>query len=96
MSTPPEQPATSLTFDLRGLLWGIESEVALITRLSRQIDEHVEVVNDLRRQQVQRLARLDRLVEAAQDDDLRAWLLTVTQAPLPRVTERFPDRLYTD
>lgn len=96
MSTTPESPADSLTFDLRGLLWGIESEVALITSLSRRIDEHVHAVNELRREAARRLTLLDRLVDAAQDEDLQAWLLTATQAPLPRVTERFPDRLYTD
>lgn len=99
MSTTPEEggpAATSLTFDLRGLVWGIESEVALITSLSRRIDEHVRAVNVLRREAAQRLVRLDALVAAAPDPDLRAWLETVVAAPLPAVTEHFPDRLYTD
>lgn len=86
----------SLTIGLRDLVWGIESEVAQITRLSRRIDEHVQAVNALRREAVQRLAVLDALVQAAGHDELRAWLERATDATLPRVTERFPDRLYTD
>ena len=87
---------SSLTYDLRGLVWGLESEVAQITSLCRRIDEHVRAVNDVRREAAQRLTRLDALVEAAHDPHLRAWLQTVVAAPLPAVTERFPDRLYTD
>ena len=94
-STSPESGA-SLTFDLRGLVWGIESEVAQITGLCRQIDEHVRAVNAARREVVQRLAVLDELVDAADDPDLRAWLDDVTQTALPQETELFPDRLYTD
>lgn len=88
--------AGSLTFDLRGLVWGIESEVAVITSLCRRIDEHVLAVNESRAEAARRLALLDDLVAAADDPDLRAWLETATQAALPQVTELFPDRLYTD
>ena len=90
------EASTSLTFDLRGLVWGIESEVAQITTLCRRIDERVRAVNALRAEAAQRLLALDALVAAADDPDLRAWLETATAAELPRVTERFPDRLYTD
>ena len=91
-----ERSGAPLTFDLRGLVWGIESEVAVITSLCRRIDEHVAAVNRLRAEEAERLAALDELVAAADDDDLRAWLETVAAAPLPQVTEVFPDRLYTD
>jgi hypothetical protein len=88
--------AGSLTFDLRGLVWGIESEVAVITSLCRRIDEHVLAVNAARAEAAQRLGLLDELVAAADDPDLRAWLETATEAALPQVAELFPDRLYTD
>lgn len=88
--------AGGLTFDLRGLVWGIESEVAQITSLCRRIDEHVLAVNAARREAAERLLALDELVAAAPDEHLRAWLETATQAVLPRVPEQFPDRLYTD
>ena len=91
-----EEAASSLTFDLRGLVWGIESEVAVITSLCRRIDDHVRVLNGLRAQAAQRLAALDELVAAADDDRLRAFLESATQAPLPEVVEHFPDRLYAD
>lgn len=87
---------SSLTFDLRGLVWGIESEVAQITSLSRRIDQHVRQVNVARRELAQRLDLLDELVDAADDPHLRNWLETVTLAALPQVDEVFPDRLYTD
>jgi hypothetical protein len=88
--------STSLTFDLRGLLWGIESEVAQISTLCRRIDGHVRALNAVRAEAAERLLLLDALVRSAQDDDLRAWLETATAVPLPWVTELFPDRLYTD
>ena len=98
MTTPTgsEGAAGSLTFDLRGLVWGIESEVAQITSLCRRIDEHVAAVNVARVEAARRLEQLDELVLAAQDADLRAWLDSATEAALPRATELFPDRLYTD
>lgn len=96
MSTTPADPAGSLTFDLRGLVWGIESEVAQITGLCRRIDEHVRAVNGARAEAAQRLSDLDELVAAAAHPFLQAWLETVTDAPLPQVNEVFPDRLYTD
>ena len=88
------EAASSLTFDLRGLLWGIESEVAVITSLCKRIDDHVRQLNLLRREAAERLATLDSLVAAAQDEQLRAFLETATRAPLPQVVEHFPDRLY--
>ena len=86
----------SLTFDLRGVIWGIESEVAQITSLCRRIDEHVRAVNGVRREAAERLLGLDELLDVAPDPHLRAWVETVTDATLPQVTEVFPDRLYTD
>ena len=87
---------SSLTFDLRGLVWGIDSEAAQITSLCRRIDQRVRELNAVRAELAERLALLDELVETAEDPDLRAWLETVSAAPVPRVTEVFPDRLYTD
>ena len=96
-STPGARgDSASLTFDLRGLVWGIESEVAQITSLCRRIDDHVRAVNEARGETAQRLGRLDALVAAAEDPQLRSWLDAVTTAPMPQVTELFPDRLYTD
>lgn len=89
-------PGSSLTFDLRGLVWGIDSEVAQITRLCRRIDEHVRQVNLARAEMAERLVLLDVLVDTADDDDLRTWLETVSAVPVPSVTEVFPDRLYVD
>lgn len=96
MDTGSDSTAASLTAGLRDLVWGIESEVAQITRLSRHIDERVLAVNALRREAAQRLVVLDELVQAGDDGDLRGWLERACEVPLPRVTERFPDRLYTD
>lgn len=87
---------SSLTFDLRGLVWGIDSEVAQITSLCRRIDQRVRQVNAARAEMAERLLVLDELTEAAQDDDLRSWLETVSSVPVPSVTEVFPDRLYSD
>ena len=87
---------SSLSYDLRGLLWALESEVAQITSLCRRIDQHVRELNAARREMVERLLLLDELVDAADDPHLRAWLETVTAAAVPQVTEVFPDRLYTD
>jgi hypothetical protein len=87
---------SSLTFDLRGLVWGIDSEVSQITSLSRRIDQRVREVNVVRAELAARLLVLDELVEAAEHPDLRAWLETVAAVPVPQVTEVWPDRLYTD
>ena len=86
----------SLTFDLRGLVWAIESEVSQLTAVCRRIDDHVRAVNAARRDAAERLLVLDALVEAAEDDDVRTWLERVTVADLPTLTEVFPDRLYAD
>ena len=96
MSSTADRAGSSLTFDLRGIVWGIEAEVAHITRLSRRIDEQVRAVNVVRAEAAQRLLRLDEVVDQAEDPHLRAWLEEVTSAALPQVTELFPDRLYTD
>lgn len=86
----------SLTFDLRGLVWGIDSEVAQITSLCRRIDQHVRELNAARTELATRLLRLDELVDSAEDPHLRTWLEGLTAVEVPRVTEVFPDRLYTD
>jgi hypothetical protein len=87
---------SGLTYDLRGLVWGIESEVAVITSLCRQVDEHVVALNGLRTELAERLERLDALREAAGQEHLLAWLDAAAAAPLPAVVEHFPDRLYAD
>ena len=91
-----EEAAGTLTFDLRGLVWGIESEVAVITSVCRRIDDHVRALNALRTEAAQRLLALDDLLASTEDLQLRAWLETAATAPLPEVVEHFPDRLYTD
>lgn len=96
MSRTPRPPGGGLTFDLRGLVWGIESEVAVITSLSGQIDDHVRALNVARAEAARRLEALDELVAAADDEHLRAWLEAATQVTYPQVPEQFPDRLYTD
>ena len=96
MTRTPRPPDGSLTFDLRGLVWGIESEVAVITSLCGRIDEHVRALNVARADAARRLEALDELVASVDDDHLLAWLEAATQVTYPQVTEEFPDRLYTD
>ncbi len=84
----------SLSFALRELVWSLESEVALISSLSRRIDEHVAAVNAVRAEAAERLLRLDALVEAADDPELREVLQGLAAAPLPVEDEHFPARLY--
>lgn len=93
MTEPTGRP--TLTYALRGLLWGIESEVAIITNLSRQIDERVTEVNAARTELVERLARLAELVSVTDDSDLEAFLLVSTEVSMPSQEEHFPDRLYS-
>lgn len=87
---------SSLTYGLRGLVWGIDSEVAQISSLCRRIDQRVRALNVARTEMAERLLVLDELVEVAEDGDLRSWLETVSAVPVPSVTEVFPDRLYSD
>ena len=89
-----ERSTPSLTYGLRELVWSIESEVALITSVSRRIDEHVTAVNAARAEAAERLVRLDALVAAADDPALEAFLRERSVAPLPAADEHFPDRLY--
>jgi hypothetical protein len=96
MTRTPRPSDGRLTFDLRGLVWGIESEVAVITSLCGRIDDHVRALNAARADAARRLEALDALVASAADEHLRAWLEAATQVVYPRVTEEFPDRLYTD
>ncbi len=90
----PKSTSATLTYALRELVWGIESEVAVISSLSRRIDERVARVNELRAAAVERLLRLDALVEAADDPQLEAFLRSAAVAPMPSVQEDFPERLY--
>jgi len=83
-----------LTYALRELVWGIESEVAVVGSLTRRIDEHVRALNTLRAELAARLVGLDRLREAADDAHLAAFLDRAVVTPLPHLDEDFPDRLY--
>ncbi len=83
----------TLTYALRELVWGLESEVAVITSLSRRIDEHVTALNAARAELAARLVRLDALVAAADDPALRELLRQRAQAPLPQEDEVLPVRL---
>jgi hypothetical protein len=86
----------ALTYALRELVWGLESEVAIVTSLSRRIDEHVAALNAARADLADRLARLDAVVAACDEPLLRDALRQRTSAPLPRQDEVFPSRLYGD
>ncbi len=86
--------AGSLAAALRGLVNGIDEEVAAITALSEEIDDHVSALNDLRAQATERLLHLDELRAAAEDVNLNAFLDTSIQPQLPQVEEEFPDRIY--
>ena len=85
--------SASLTYALRDLVWKLESEVAVITSLSRRIDEHVGALNMARAELAERRARLDEVVEAADEPELQAVLRSCTAAPLPVEDEVFPERL---
>ena len=85
---------TQLTYALRELVWGLESEVAIVTSLSRRIDEHVTALNAARAELADRLVRLDAVVAAADEPQLREVLQQRTEAPLPHLDEVFPSRLY--
>ncbi len=91
---PEQVTATTLTYGLRELVWGIESEVAVITSLSRRIDDHVTKVNALRAAAAERLRRLDVLRASVDDPHLAAYLSKAVVAPLPQVKEEFPERMY--
>ncbi len=86
----------ALTYALRELVWGLESEVAMVTSLSRRIDGHVSALNAARADLATRLARLDAVVAAADDPALREVLRQRMEAPLPQQDEVFPARLYGD
>lgn len=81
----------ALTYAQRELVWGISSEVAVLTSLAQRIDDHVRAVNAGRSALADRLAVLDALRAAAQQAELSAWLDDATRAPLPAVVERWPD-----
>ena len=92
----PDEAVSALTFELRGLLWGLRSEVDVVTALSGRIDDRVQALNAARAEAARRLAALDQLLDAADDPRLRAWLEELVQAPLPQAAEVFPDRLYAE
>ena len=87
---------TQLTYALRELVWGLESEVAIVTSLSRRIDEHVTALNAARAELAERLRRLDAVLAAIDEPALREVLRQRTEAPLPQRDEVFPSRLYGD
>ena len=84
----------TMTYDQREVAWGIESEVALISSLSRRIDAHVAQLNQLRAELTERLVRLDALVEAADEPHLERFLRGIAEVRLPTVDELIPQRLY--
>lgn len=84
----------ALTHALRELVWGLESEVAVVTSLSRRIDDRVAALNAARSELAERLRRLDAVVEACDEPALREVLQQRTEAPLPQQDEVFPSRLY--
>ena len=84
----------ALTYALRELVWGLESEVAVVTSLSRRIDDHVRALNVARAELAERLHRLDAVVAACDDPALREVLRQRTEARLPQHDEVFPSRLY--
>ena len=84
----------TLTCALRELVWGIRSEVAVVSNLSRRIDDHVRSLNDLRAELSERLLELDRLRDAAHDERLAEFVDTIAVAPLPELDEEFPGQLY--
>ena len=86
----------TLTYALRELVWGLESEVAVVTSLSRRIDDHVRALNTARAELAERLQRLDAVVAACEEPVLREVLRQRTEAPLPQHDEVFPSRLYGD
>ena len=101
MTVPPAHPggsslpAATLTYGVRELVWGIESELAVIGSLTRRIDEHVAILNELRGELADRLLRLDELhVATAGHQHLAAFVAAAARVPLPVVDEDFPDRLY--
>jgi len=96
MTRTPLPTDGGLTFDLRGLVWGIECEVAVITSLCGRIDEHVRALNVARADAARRISQLDELLAGADDERLRAWLAPLMQVAYPQVAEEFPDRLYVD
>lgn len=91
---PEQSAAKTLTYGLRELVWGIESEVAVITNLAQRIDEHVARLNTTRADAARRLLLLDELVAAAENSDLTVFLTQAVVAPLPQVPEQFPERIY--
>ena len=84
----------ALTHALRELVWSLRSEVAVVTSLSRRIDERVTVLNAARHELAERLLRLDAVLAAVDEPALREVLRQRTEAPLPQQDELFPGRLY--
>ena len=84
----------ALTYALRELVWGLESEVAVVTSLSRRIDDRVRALNAARAELAERLLRLDAVLAAVDEPALREVLQQRTEAPLPQEDELFPGRLY--
>ena len=87
---------TQLTYALRELVWGLESQVAVVTSLSRRIDDRVRALNTARAELAERLLRLDAVLAAVDEPTLREVLRQRTGAPLPQEDEVLPGRLYGD
>jgi hypothetical protein len=86
----------TLTYALRELVWGLESQVAVVTSLSRRIDDRVRALNTARAELAERLLRLDAVLAAVEEPTLHEVLRQRTEAPLPQLDEVFPARLYGD
>ncbi len=84
----------ALTYALRELVRGLASEVAIVSSLSRRIDDHVRAVNTARAELAERLLRLDAVLAAVDEPALREVLRQRTEATLPQLDEVFPSRLY--
>jgi septal ring factor EnvC (AmiA/AmiB activator) len=88
-----DEPVRALTSELRDLVWGLRSEVEVVTALSARIDDRVQALNALRAEAARRFEVLDALLDAADDPRLRRWLEGLVQPVLPQAAEVLPDRL---
>ncbi len=87
--------SSTLTYGLRELVWGMESELAVIGSLARRIDEQVGILNALRGELAERLSGLDELhAEASGQPRLAEFVAASAGVVLPSLDEDFPDRLY--
>ena len=86
---------STMTYGQRELVWGTESELAVIGSLARRIDEQVAILNGLRGELAERLSGLDELQAATSGQHhLAEFVAVAARSVLPSVDEDFPDRLY--